>query len=89
MGKVAVLSCSINTPTQKEARIIGNQGTIVIYEFSKDISAMLAVIGEEPVTVHSRLKTMAITIRQLPSWCTCMQEKPNASLCCWMRAWRS
>lgn len=50
-GQVAVLSCSINTPTQKEARIIGNKGTIVIPEFSKAISATLAVIGEEPVTV--------------------------------------
>jgi dihydrodiol dehydrogenase / D-xylose 1-dehydrogenase (NADP) len=33
--KMAVLSCSINTPTPKEARIIGNKGSILIPDFSR------------------------------------------------------
>lgn len=50
-GQLAVLSCSINTPTLKEARIIGNKGSITIPDFSKATSATLSVIGEEPVTI--------------------------------------
>lgn len=55
-GQLAVMSCSINTPTQKEARIIGNRGTIIIPEFSKATTATLAVIGEEPETVKLPLE---------------------------------
>jgi predicted dehydrogenase len=51
-GEMAVLSCAINTPTPKEARIIGNKGSIYIPNFSRATKATLAVIGEEEVTVE-------------------------------------
>lgn len=50
-GQMAVLSCSINTPTLKEARIIGNKGVIIIPDFARATSATLSVIGHEPITV--------------------------------------
>jgi predicted dehydrogenase len=50
-GQLAALACAINTPTPKEARIIGNKGTIVIPEFFKATSATLSVIGDGPITV--------------------------------------
>nr|UKE83050.1 hypothetical protein KXZ65_17560 [Pectobacterium sp. PL152] len=45
-GQLAVLSCSINTPTLKEARIVGNKGSIVIPDFAKATSATLSVMGK-------------------------------------------
>lgn len=47
-GEMAVLSCAINTPTPKEARIIGNKGSIYIPDFSRATKATLSVIGEVP-----------------------------------------
>lgn len=55
-GEMAVLSCAINTPTPKEARIIGNKGSIYIPDFSRATKATLNVIGEEPVTVEIPLE---------------------------------
>jgi len=55
-GKMAVLSCSINTPTPKEARIIGNKGSIHIPDFYKATKATLSVIGREPVTFEVPLE---------------------------------
>jgi dihydrodiol dehydrogenase / D-xylose 1-dehydrogenase (NADP) len=55
-GEMAVLSCAINTPTPKEARIIGNKGSIYIPNFSRATKATLAVIGEEEVTVEVPLE---------------------------------
>lgn len=55
-GKMALLSCAINTPTPKEARIIGNKGSIHIPNFSRATTATLEVIGEEPVTVEIPLE---------------------------------
>jgi predicted dehydrogenase len=55
-GQLASLYCSINTPTLKEARIIGNSGTIIIPEFSKATSASLSVIGKESITVNIPLE---------------------------------
>lgn len=55
-GELALMSCSINTPTPKEARIIGNRGAIVIPEFSRATSATLAVIGDAPETVTLALE---------------------------------
>jgi hypothetical protein len=55
-GKMAVLSCAINTPTPKEARIIGNKGSIYIPNFSRATTATLAVIDKEPVTVEIPLE---------------------------------
>jgi dihydrodiol dehydrogenase / D-xylose 1-dehydrogenase (NADP) len=51
-GKMSVLSCAINTQTPKEARIIGNNGSIYIPEFFKATKAILEVVGEEPVTIE-------------------------------------
>lgn len=51
-GKISVLSCAINTQTPKEARIIGNKGSIYIPEFFKATKATLEVVGEEPVTIE-------------------------------------
>lgn len=55
-GEMAVLSCAINTPTPKEARIIGNKGSIYIPNFSRATKATLAIIGEEEVTVEIPLE---------------------------------
>ena len=55
-GQMASLACAINTPTSKEARIIGNKGTILIPEFFKATSATLSVIDKEPVTVNMPLE---------------------------------
>lgn len=55
-GEMAVLSCSINTPTSQEARIIGNNGTIIIPQFSKATSVTLSVIGKDPITVSIPLE---------------------------------
>lgn len=55
-GQLAALACAINTPTPKEARIIGNKGTIFIPEFFKATSATLSVIGSEPVTTNIPLE---------------------------------
>jgi len=55
-GEMAVLSCSINTPTLQEARIVGNNGTIIIPQFSKATSATLSVIGKDPITLNIPLE---------------------------------
>lgn len=55
-GKMAMLSCAINTPTPKEGRIIGNKGSIYIPNFSRATTATLAVIDKEPVTVEIPLE---------------------------------
>jgi predicted dehydrogenase len=55
-GEMAVLSCAINTPTPKEARIIGNKGSIYIPDFSRATKASLSVIGEETVEVEIPLE---------------------------------
>jgi dihydrodiol dehydrogenase / D-xylose 1-dehydrogenase (NADP) len=55
-GKMAVLSCAINTPTPKEARIIGNKGSIYIPNFSRATTAILTVIDKEPLTVEVLLE---------------------------------
>jgi predicted dehydrogenase len=55
-GEMAVLSCAINTPTPKEARIIGNKGSIYIPDFSRATKATLSVIGEEPINIEVPLE---------------------------------
>jgi dihydrodiol dehydrogenase / D-xylose 1-dehydrogenase (NADP) len=55
-GEMAVLSCAINTPTPKEARIIGNKGSIYIPDFSRATKATLSIIGEEPVNAEVALE---------------------------------
>jgi predicted dehydrogenase len=55
-GEMAVLSCAINTPTPKEARIIGNKGSIYIPDFSRATNATLSVIGEEAITIEIPLE---------------------------------
>lgn len=55
-GKMALLSCAINTPTPKEARIIGNKGSIYLPNFSRATKAVLEVIDKEPVTVEIPLE---------------------------------
>jgi dihydrodiol dehydrogenase / D-xylose 1-dehydrogenase (NADP) len=51
-GEMAVLSCAINIPTPKEARTIGNKGSIYIPDFSRATKAALSIIGEEVVDIE-------------------------------------
>jgi dihydrodiol dehydrogenase / D-xylose 1-dehydrogenase (NADP) len=55
-GEMAVLSCAINTPTPKEARIIGNKGSIYIPDFSRATKATLSIIGEEAIDIEVPLE---------------------------------
>lgn len=55
-GRMALLSCAINTPLPNEARIIGNKGTIQIPDFIKSTSATLSVIGKKPITINIPLE---------------------------------
>jgi dihydrodiol dehydrogenase / D-xylose 1-dehydrogenase (NADP) len=55
-GEMAILSCAINTPTPKEARIIGNKGSIYIPDFSRATKATLSIIGEEAIDIEVPLE---------------------------------
>jgi dihydrodiol dehydrogenase / D-xylose 1-dehydrogenase (NADP) len=54
--KMAVLSCSINTSSPKEARIIGNNGSILIPNFSRATQAILYVNDKAPVKFEIALE---------------------------------
>ena len=51
-GAIASLSCAITTRTSHEARIFGTKGSIHIPNFSRATTAMLEVIGKDPVNIE-------------------------------------